>query len=80
MSDIESFTVKSAAAVAYMMKKLNEESIWWQLLIITHDEVQFLVKDEPDAIQRAEEIAKEAFSDTGEVLMPTAVTASALGE
>ena len=60
----ESVTVKSA--VAYMMKKLNEERIWWQPLIINHDEVQFLVKDEPDAIQRAKEIAKEAFSKAAE--------------
>jgi DNA polymerase-1 len=57
----ESVTVKSA--VHYMMLKLDAEGIWWQPLIIMHDEVQFLVKDDPVIIERATAIAVEAFTE-----------------
>jgi len=61
----ESITVK--AAVHYMMEKLDAESIWWQPLIIMHDEVQFLVKDDSATIERAKAIAVEAFSEAAKV-------------
>jgi len=60
----ESVTVKSA--VFYMCKKLREEGIWFRPLTIYHDEVQFLVKDDPAIIARAEEIAEEAFTVAAE--------------
>lgn len=60
----ESVTVKSA--VAYMMRRFSEIELWWQPLIINHDEVQFLVKDNPDDIETAKAVAKEAFSKAAE--------------
>lgn len=57
----ESITVKSA--MFYLMNKLNAEGIWWQPLVIYHDEVQFLVKDDPKDIARAEELSVEAFTE-----------------
>lgn len=60
----ESVTVKSA--IYHMTKKLNEEGIWWRPLIIYHDEVQFLVKDDPEIIARAKEIAHWAFKDAAQ--------------
>lgn len=62
----ESLTVKSA--MFYLMKKLKEENIWWQPLTIYHDETQFLVKDDPEIIARAEALALEAFSKAAEEL------------
>lgn len=49
-----------------MCKKLREEGIWFRPLTIYHDEVQFLVKDDPAIIARAEEIAEEAFTVAAE--------------
>ena len=60
----ESLTVKSA--MFYMMQKLDAEGIWWQPLTIYHDETQFLVKDNEHDINRAKEIALEAFSKAAE--------------
>jgi hypothetical protein len=56
----ESVTVKSA--VFYMCKKFKGEGIWFRPRTIYHDEVQFLVKDDPVIIERAKEIAVEAFT------------------
>ena len=57
----ESITVKSA--IHYMVKKFEAEGIWYKPLIIYHDETQFLVKDDPEIIKRAKEIAEEAFTE-----------------
>jgi len=60
----ESVTVKSA--IYHMCKRLNDEGIWWQPLTIYHDECQFLVKDTPETIDKAKEIAHWAFKHAAE--------------
>ena len=57
----ESITVKSA--IHYMCEKLAKEGIWFSPRIIYHDEVQFLVQDDPVIIERAKAIAVEAFTE-----------------
>ncbi len=60
----ESVTVKSA--IYHMTKRLNDEKVWWRPLIIMHDEVQFLVKDDPVTIEKAKGIAHWAFKDAAQ--------------
>jgi len=63
LQSAEAITCK--AAVAMIMKKLNEEEIPWIPLIFYHDEVEFAVPDE--YAEKAAELSKECFKEAPKV-------------
>ena len=58
--------ITCSLAVMWAMEKLESEGIWYQPLVMMHDEVQVIVKEE-DAI-RSSEIWKEAFKEGPKLL------------